>query len=55
MNQLEREERHLEEQLESGDISSHEYNREMKELQRDYRDAAQESASRAYEDELERW
>jgi hypothetical protein len=52
---IEREEDALSEQLANGDISPTEYNREMRELQRDYRDAAEESARNAYEQERERW
>ena len=53
--QLEQEEEILAEQLASGAITPEEYNREMRELERDYRADAMEAAERAYDDELERW
>jgi hypothetical protein len=55
MNQWDREEQLLEEELASGHISMVEYNQGMRDLQRDYRDAAEESACNAYENELLRW
>lgn len=54
-SQLEREENHLVEQFNSGQISQEEYNKQMRELQRDYRAAAQEAAQDAYDREMERW
>ena len=53
--QLEREEQDLDERYERGEISSEEYNRELKEMYRDYRAAAEERAQDAYQAELERW
>lgn len=53
--QYEREEDALVEALNEGRITQQEYNREMRELQRDYRAAAEESAQRAYDDEMARW
>jgi hypothetical protein len=53
--QIEREERALEQQLASGEISLQEYNAEMRELQRDYQAAAEEAARDAYNRELENW
>jgi len=55
MGQYEREEQYLEDQLAAGEITLKEFNREMRELQRDFRAAAEESAEQAYRDELERW
>lgn len=55
MSQLDNELEGLEEQLEGGDITPEEYNRLSRELERDYRDAAKESAQDAYDDELEQW
>ena len=55
MTQLEREEENLEQQLEGGEITQQEYNRELQELYRDYRNAAEEAAQNAYDDEIERW
>lgn len=54
-SQFEKEEQYLEDQLANGEIDIKEFNREMQELQRDYRAAAQEAAEQAYHDEIERW
>lgn len=45
----------LEEQLKSGDITTAEYGCLSCELERDYRDAARESAQDAYDNEFEQW
>lgn len=55
MDAFEREEQMLEEQLANGEISNEEFNDEMRELQRDYRGAAQEAAESAYNDVMGRW
>ena len=55
MNQFDREEKTLERALERGDITQKEYNAALRELHRDYREAARESAQNAYEREMERW
>jgi len=55
VNQFEREEDYLVEQVNSGLISREEFNKQMRELQRDYRAAAQEAAQDAYDREMERW
>jgi len=55
MNQFDREEEALERDLERGNISQKEYNAAMRELQRDYRESARESAQNAYDREMERW
>ena len=52
---IEREEDALSERLANGEISTAEYNREMRELSRDYRDAAEQEAQGAYEREKEQW
>lgn len=53
--QFEREEDAIEEAHSRGDIDMKERNRQMRELQRDYQAAAEESAQRAYDDEMGRW
>ena len=59
MSQFDREVDFLEAQLERGEISLQEFNREMRELQRDYiaaaEEAAQEAAQEAYDREMDRW
>ena len=55
MNMYEREEQALEDELANEEITLAEYNEQMRELQRDMRDAAQEAAQTAYENELDRW
>lgn len=54
-SQFDREENHLVEQFNSGLITRDEYNKQMRELQRDYRAAAQEAAQDAYDREMDRW
>lgn len=53
--QMEREEEDICERHSSGEIDLAQYNREMKELQRDYREMAENSAQEAYNDEMGRW
>lgn len=53
--QYEREEQQLEDYLSDGRITQAEYNSQMRDLQRDYRDSAHESANAAYEQELGNW
>jgi len=55
MDVLEREERILQRQLDDGEISQAEFNREMREIERDYGAAAYEAAERAHDRELEEW
>lgn len=55
MSPLEREEEISEDQLANGEISTAEFNREMRELQRDARGYAEEAAQNAYDDEMGRW
>lgn len=53
--QLELEEQALEEAYNNGEMSLQEFNKEMNELQRDFRAAAHEAAQDAYGAELDRW
>lgn len=53
--QFERQEDDLVESLNRGEITVREFNREMAELNRSWRDAAREAAQDAYERELDRW
>jgi hypothetical protein len=53
--QMEREEASLDEALAQGRISKAQYREEMRQLQRDYREAALEAAQDAYERELDNW
>jgi len=52
---FEREEEEIERQLNDGEIDIKEYNKRMREIARDYRTAAEESAREKYDDEMERW
>ena len=54
-NWFDKEEQQLEDDLAAGLISLEEFNLAMRELQREYTAAAQESAQRAYDLEMERW
>ena len=54
MDDFDRAEQEISEQCGNGEISIEEYNRLMKDLQRDYLEEARESAQRAYENELDR-
>lgn len=53
--QFEREEAAILENEEQGQITHADAMRELRELQRDYAEAARESAREAYDRELERW
>jgi len=53
--QMEREEQDIEARYEAGEISLKECQRELNELYRDYRAAAEERAQEAYDAEMERW
>ena len=55
MNAWDREEEQLSRDLEAGNMSVKEYNLAMRDLQRDYRDSARESAQEAYDREMDRW
>lgn len=55
MGPFEREEQAIEDAYTRGDISSAEYREQMRDLQRDYRDAAEEAARDAYDREMSNW
>jgi len=55
MSPYDREEEAIQARYANGEIDLAQYNREMKVLQCDYQADAQESAERAYRDEMERW
>ena len=55
MDELEREEDFLLEQLRNGEISDQEYNRTIKEIHYQYSREARDAAEEAYDRELERW
>ena len=50
MNQYEREEAQLEQDLREGRISQADYNKESREMERSYRDEMRERAEQAYDD-----
>jgi hypothetical protein len=54
-SQFEREENHIWEREARGEITREQAWKEQRELDRDYRGAAEEAARQAYEDELARW
>ena len=53
--QLERLEDQLHDDYEKGRITRQEFEEELRQLHRDYREAAREAAHEAYERELDRW
>ena len=59
MTQYEREEEQLERDLHDGLITQAEYNKQLRQMQRDYADEmrgmAEEAAERAYNDVMGRW
>ena len=55
MSPFDREEEAIEAAYARGEISLKERNNQLRELQRDYQAAAEESAQRAYDDEMARW
>lgn len=55
MNQFDREEAAIIDAMNSGDISKEEGRRQIRELHRDYRAAAEEAAHEAYDREMSRW
>lgn len=55
MTQYEREEQQLEDELAGGRITQAEYNVQLREMERSYRQEARESAQDAYDREMERW
>ena len=50
-----RELRRLDDQLEEGSISRDEYDESVRQIERDYREAAREAAENAYQEEINRW
>jgi vacuolar-type H+-ATPase subunit H len=55
MDQYEREEQAILEAKERGQLTHAEAMKELRELQRDYAQAARDAAQEAYDRELERW
>lgn len=55
MNDLENQEQYLDEALNNGEISNHEYHEQMRELHQDYRAQAEEAAQEAYDREMNCW
>lgn len=55
MSQLSHEEDLLDQALNNGEISTEEYNRELRDLHREYRDAAFEQAQEEFRDRVEEW
>lgn len=55
MNQYEREEAQLERELSNGYISVKDYNEQMRDMQRSYREEAMDAAQDAYDNELRNW
>ena len=55
MDQYEREEQAIHDAYERGELSLAEMNKELRELQRAYREAAREAAQDAYDREMDRW
>ena len=54
-NQFDREMESIERDFENGDMTEKEYRDSIREMERDYREAARESAQEAYYAEYERW
>ena len=54
-DRLEKEVESIEQDAEDGEITQAQANKEIQELERDYRNATEESAQDAYDDELESW
>jgi hypothetical protein len=54
-NQYDREEAQLEDDLAAGRITTAEYNKQMRELQADYRAACDEACQDAYDRERSNW
>lgn len=55
MGPFEREEQAIDDAYANGDISATEYREQMRDLQRDYRGAAEEAAQDAYDREMSNW
>lgn len=54
-NQFDRDEIQLDEELASGLISQEQFNRAMRQLRREYREAAEDAAEEAYRNEYSGW
>lgn len=54
-SQYEREEDELVRLLNEGEITQKQFNEEMRDLHRRYRDAAEDAAREAYDREMDRW
>lgn len=54
-SQYQKDEQSLEDELDAGDISNEEYSTEMRNLQRSYREEAEEAAQDAYDNEMSNW
>lgn len=55
MSQFDKEMEEIDNRLAAGEITNEEHRKEVRELLRAYRDAAEEAAEEAYRHELERW
>jgi hypothetical protein len=55
MDAYDREEQDIADRHSRGEITNKEYNKEIRDLQREWRWEAEESAQRAYDDEMSRW
>jgi hypothetical protein len=55
IDQYEREEAQLEQELSCGDISEREYNNQMRHMQQSYWEEAKGAAQCAYDDEMFNW
>jgi hypothetical protein len=54
-NWYDKAEKQLEDDYAAGILSAEEYNEQMRDLQREYRDAADDAAQNAYDREMENW
>jgi hypothetical protein len=54
-SEFEAEEQELEDRLNDGEINLSQYNKEMQQLQREYRAMANEACQEAYDNEAENW
>ena len=55
MDDFEKEEDRIIDQMNNGEITQKEGERELRELRRDYQAAAEQSAQQSYDDEMARW
>lgn len=54
-DEMQREEQHICDQLNNGEIDDREYSEAMNHLQRQYEYMSEEAAQRAYDDEMRNW